>query len=500
MRYTKDILASLVVFLVALPLCMGIAVASGVPPAMGLLSGIVGGIVVGRLAGAPLQVSGPAAGLVVLVYEVVQSHGLAVLAAVVLVAGLLQVAAGMLKVGAWFRAVAPAVIYGMLAGIGVLIVASQLHVMLDRQPSAGGLRNIADLPAALMDGLLPVDGSPHHLAAAVGLTALLALFGWNALREKLPSALKVIPGPLVAVLLATGLASAFALPIRYVDVPESIAGLVNVMAPGDLGAILQPSVLALAFAMALVASAESLLCASAVDKLHTGPRADLDRELVAQGVGNALCGALGGLPLTGVIVRSSANIEAGATTRASAMLHGVWMLLLVAFFPALLEAIPVAALAAVLVYTGIKLVNPKTIRDLAARGRGELLVYAVTLLAIVSTSLLEGLLIGIAAAVAKLVHTFSHLDAKVEAQADGSYEVRLAGAATFVVLPKLIAALNAVPEAARVRLDVRDLQYADHAAIEAIEEWNAHRRRLGAEVEVPTDQIQARSNPPRFAA
>lgn len=498
MQITREVLASLVVFLVALPLCMGIAVASGVPPAMGLLSGIIGGIVVGRLAGAPLQVSGPAAGLVVLVYEVVQTHGLAVLGVVVLVAGLLQVAAGFFKVGAWFRAVAPAVIYGMLAGIGVLIVASQLHVMLDRKPFASGLANIADLPAAAADGLFPMDGSPHHLAAGVGLCALIVLFGWNAGRDRLPRWARIIPGPLVAVALATVLATALALPIRYVDVPESISGLVNLMSPGDLSAVLRPEILALAFAMALVASAESLLCAAAVDKLHSGPRADLDRELVAQGAGNALCGVLGGLPVTGVIVRSSANIEAGASTRVSGMLHGVWMLALVAFFPALLETIPVAALAAVLVYTGLKLINPKVIRELRAQGQGELLVYAVTVTAIVSTSLLEGLMIGIAVAIGKLAWTFSRLETRVEQKADGDFVIHLAGAATFVGLPKLLAALNSVPEAASVRIEMRDLKYADHAAIEAIEDWSAHRRRLGAEVESPREALQARTTP--FAA
>ena len=174
----KDALASVVVFLVALPLCMGIAIASGLPPAAGLVTGIIGGLVVGSIAGSPLQVSGPAAGLAVIVFQLVQQFGVAKLGIIVLLAGLLQLTAGLFKVGQLFRAVSPAVIHGMLGGIGVLIFASQFHVMLDDVPKGSGVNNLLSIPGAIMSGIFPVDGSTHHQAAAVGLVTIVALLGW----------------------------------------------------------------------------------------------------------------------------------------------------------------------------------------------------------------------------------------------------------------------------------------------------------------------------------
>lgn len=173
--FASEALASVVVFLVALPLCMGIAIASGVPPAMGLISGIIGGIVVGYFAGSPLQVSGPAAGLAVIVFEIVNTHGLAALGPMLLIAGLVQIVAGKLRWGQWFRAVAPAVIYGMLAGIGVLIFASQFHVMVDDAPRSNGLMNVITIPLAVMKGLSISETDPHHLAAAIGVLTLVVL-------------------------------------------------------------------------------------------------------------------------------------------------------------------------------------------------------------------------------------------------------------------------------------------------------------------------------------
>src|SRR6478752_1461387 len=174
-KHTNDILASVVVFLVALPLCMGISIASGVPPALGLITGVIGGLVVGFLSGAPLQVSGPAAGLAVLVWELVRDHGIAALGPVLIVAGIVQMIAGQLRVGQWFRAMSPAVIHGMLAGIGVLIFASQFHVMLDDRPKQSGVANLLSIPQAIVGGVFPIDGSKHELAAVVGVLTIVTL-------------------------------------------------------------------------------------------------------------------------------------------------------------------------------------------------------------------------------------------------------------------------------------------------------------------------------------
>ncbi|MFK7928955.1 MAG: SulP family inorganic anion transporter, partial [Myxococcota bacterium] len=300
----REFLASIVVFLVALPLCMAIAIASGVPPAMGLVSGIIGGIVVGCIAGSPLQVSGPAAGLVVLVVEIVQAHGIGTLAVLIIIAGVLQIAAGVFRIGQWFRAIAPAVIYAMLAGIGVLIFASQFHVMVDHEPVSSGIINLITIPASIYKGIMPVDGSAHHLAAAIGMLTLVVLVGWNFLRTRLPLVLAVLPAPLLAVIAGSLAAFLFDLKIIYVKVPSSITELVRFPALDDFSALLDPALLGSAIALACVASAESLLSAAAVDKLHDGPRTNYDKELIAQGVGNMILGAIGGLPLTGVIVRS----------------------------------------------------------------------------------------------------------------------------------------------------------------------------------------------------
>ena len=282
--FLNDLLASVVVFLVALPLCMGIAIASGVPPSMGLVSGIIGGIVIGSLSGAPLQVSGPAAGLAVIVFEIVQTHGLHALGPILVLAGLMQAVAGKLMIGQWFRAVAPAVVYGMLAGIGVLIFASQFHVMVDDKPNANAIVNILTIPSAVQKGLTPMDGTPHHLAAGIGVLTLVVLAGWNWIRSKISGPLRVVPAPLLAVIAAVTVSYVFALPIAYVDVPDDVSSFIRLPEIGSFALLAKPAVLASAFAVAVIASAETLLCAVAVDKLHDDDPSDLDQELFAQGV------------------------------------------------------------------------------------------------------------------------------------------------------------------------------------------------------------------------
>lgn len=215
--FKKDLLASIVVFLVALPLCMGIAIASGLPPAAGLITGIVGGIVVGSLSGAPLQVSGPAAGLTVMVYEIVQRDGISILGPIVLLAGIVQIAAGYLGMGQWFRAVSPAVIKGMLAGIGVLIFASQFHVMVDDSPRGSGIANLLSIPEAIYKGVVPLDDSPHHWAAMIGILTILVIIIWKPI---VPKPLKVIPAPLVAVVVATIASTFIQVPINRVSLPD----------------------------------------------------------------------------------------------------------------------------------------------------------------------------------------------------------------------------------------------------------------------------------------
>lgn len=465
-----DFLASIAVFLVALPLCMGIAIASGAPPASGLISGIVGGLVVGFLAGCPLQVSGPAAGLAVIIFDLIQRFGMAKLGIIVLLAGLIQIMAAILQLGQWFRAVSPAVIQGMLAGIGALIFASQFHIMVGDIPKGSGLENILAIPAAIWKGLVPMDGATTHwLAARIGILTIVTMILWQLL---VPKKLQFLPAPVVGVLLASGEAYVQHLSIVYVDVRDNIFSAIHIPVVSDLSHMLDTSILAAALALAFIASAETLLCATAIDLMHSGPRTRYNREMMAQGVGNLLCGFLGALPLTGVIVRSTANVQSGGRTRVSAILHGAWLLLFVAFLPAILKLIPIASLAAVLVFTGYKLMNVQAIRELHKYGRGEVLVYAVTLVVIVLTNLLTGVLMGLGLALARMVYTTHSLEISVSGSPENNTaSIHLAGTATFVGLPKLANALEQIPVGREVHLHFEDLHYIDHACLNLLSSW-----------------------------
>ncbi len=491
----RDALASIVVFLVAVPLCLGVAIASGVEPAKGLITGIIGGILVGALAGSPLQVSGPAAGLTVLVSEIIGEHGLASLGLIVCLAGLLQLLAGYLRLGQWFRAVSPAIIHGMLAGIGLLIFGGQFHVMLSDPPRGNGMANLLAIPGAVWDALTVADGSTSHIAGSVGIVTILTLIGWNSFR---PSFLKVVPAPLVAVLISTGVVVGLGLDVPRVAVPDSLVSALVWPATDWLKHLLDPGILVAAFSVALIASAETLLSASAVDQMHQGPRTDYNRELLAQGVGNTVCGLVGALPLTGVIVRSAANVEAGARSRLSAILHGTWILAFVVVLPVVLRQIPIPALAAILVFTGVKLMNVKVIKELKSYGRGEVLIFLVTAGAIVATNLLEGVMIGIAVAVVKLLRSLSHLQVELrEDLAAHRTVLHLAGSATFLRLPFLVEALDRVSADTELHVEVADLDYIDHACLELLTSWERQHKAAGGKLVIEWGDLRAKYHQPR---
>lgn len=492
--YGRELLASVVVFLVALPLCMGIAIASGVPPALGLITGMIGGLVVGSTGGSPLLVSGPAAGLAVLVWQFVERFGVERLGVVVLASGLIQIACGLTKLGRWFRAVSPAVIQGMLAGIGLLILGSQFHVMVDDAPRDSGWKNLLSIPEAIQKGLVPKEGAPmHHLAAGIGLLTLIILIGWNLWKR--PKPLRPVPGPLVAVVVATTVQAVLGWNIKHVNVPSNLLDSLNTPPLAAFSSLLDPSMLGSILAFAIIASAETLLSAAAVDKMHTGKRSDFDRELAAQGLGNSLCGLLGSLPMTGVIVRSTANIESGARTRMSAVLHGIWLVGFVAALPFVLKMIPIASLAAVLVYTGYKLLNPKAMRELYEAGKGEFAIYMITLVGIVATDLLTGVLLGVGAAVLKLVFHFTRLDIVIEHSEDTQrVDVRLFGAATFVQLPRLAAALESLDREKDVHVHLGSVAYIDHGSLDLLRTFERTHRDAGSVIEIDWDESTTQTN------
>jgi MFS superfamily sulfate permease-like transporter len=486
----RDVLASMVVFLVALPLCMGIAIASGQPPGAGIITGIIGGLVVGWLSGCPLQVSGPAAGLTVVVWELMQTHGRQHLGLIILLGGTIQIAAAWLQLGHWFRAVSPAVIHGMLAGIGLLIFAGQFHVMIDEAPKGSGLANLLTLPEAVWKSLLTDNdqATSHHEAAGIGLFTIGVIMLWTKFA---PRRLGLIPAVLVGVACAAGLAQASHLPVSYVSVRDDLFGVIVLPSISDLSHFLDTSLWAEALGLAFIASVETLLSATAVDQLHTGPRTRYNRELFAQGVGNTLCGLLCALPSTGVIVRSAANVHAGAKTRMAAVYHGLWLLLFVSLLPFILRLIPTASLGAVLVYTGYKLMNLEAVRELRAHGRSEIWIYLATTATIVAANLLIGVLVGIGLALAKLLYTTQTLEAGYAHDLrTGRLTLELNGIATFVSLPRLARTLEQAPPLAHILVRINGLRHIDHACLNLLESWQRLHEGTGGAVEIPWDRLR----------
>ncbi|MFJ8332650.1 SulP family inorganic anion transporter [Streptomyces sp. NPDC094437] len=469
----QDFAASLVVFLVALPLCVGVAVASGVPAELGMVTGIVGGIVTGLMRGSSLQVSGPAAGLTVLVFEAVQEFGLPALGVIVVVSGALQILMGVLKLGRYFRAISVSVVEGMLAGIGLVLIAGQLYAMAGAKAPASGVAKIVELPGALFESL----GTTRALASlGLGAATIAVLVLW----KRMPKSVRTVPGPLAAVGLATLVTLVFSLPVATVEV-QGLLGSIQPPPLSAFGELAGFGLLGTIVAFTLIASAESLFSAAAVDRLHDGPRTEYDKELIAQGAGNALCGALGALPMTAVIVRSAANVQAGARTKASRVLHGVWLLLFAALLPGVLAYIPIPALAGILVYSGAKLIPVREIVSLWREHRGEALILMVTALSIVAVSMFEGVLIGLALAVVKTAWEASHIKLEVIDKGAGPVQAYLSGNATFLRLPKILDSLEALPQDRPVELDLSGLHHLDHACRTALENWAERHSEAGTE-------------------
>ncbi|TDD79974.1 SulP family inorganic anion transporter [Actinomadura rubrisoli] len=478
----RDLLASFVVFLVAIPLSLGIAVASGAPVAAGLIAAIVGGLVAGLIGGAPLQVSGPAAGLTVIVAQLIQTYGWRATCTITLLGGLLQLALGASRVARTALAVSPAVVHGMLAGVGVVLVLAQVHVVLGGSPQQSALANLRELPGQVL--------RPHTHPALLGALTVLVLVGWSRLprRGRLGAALRLVPGPLPAIAVATLTAWSLGWQARRVDLPDTLLDGWGppVLPHGSLHGIVGAVV-----SVGLVAAVESLLCSVAVDRRRPPgvPRADLDRELLGQGAGNAVSGFLGGLPIAGVIVRSTANLEAGARTRASTVLHGVWVLVLALSCGPVIEQVPLAALAALLVVLGVRLMDTARVRDL--RHHREAPAYFATLAGVVVLGLGEGVLLGIGIMAVLALRRLTRLSVRAERlvpapddpPAPPRWHVVVEGTFTFLGVPKVSRLLQDVPAGAAVDLDL-NVDFMDHAAFDAIHEWRLAHERQGGRVDI----------------
>ena len=485
-----DLGASLVVFLVAVPLSLGIALASNAPIMAGLIAGVVGGIVAGFLGGSPLQVSGPAAGLTVIVAGLVDQFGWQVTCLITVGAGLLQLVFGLTRLSRFTQAIPPAIVHGMLAGIGITIALAQLHVVFGGSAQTAALDNILELPAQIMD--------LHGHAVVVGLVAIVLMLVW----PRIPGPQKAVPGALVAVGAATALAVLWP-DVARVDLPGNLIESIALPALPDSG--LWTGVLGGMLTVALVASVESLLSAVATDRMAQdrdgdSVRTDADRELLGQGAGNAVSGLLGGLPITGVIVRSSANVRVGAKTRLSTILHGCWIALFGIVLVSAIEMIPLAGLSGLLVVVGLQLVKPTDIRS--AQRHGELALYVVTVLGVLFLNLLEGVALGLVLAAVQMIWRAARARVRVEEPDAGTARrVVVEGTLSFLSVPSLSRALQSVPAGEPVRVDLV-VDYLDHTAFDHIETWSKRHRAGGGYVEVvEPEQAKARRDAPhgRFA-
>lgn len=484
-NWVKDLTAGLVVFLVALPLCLGIALASGADLQSGLLAGIIGGIVVGSLSGSHTSVSGPAAGLAAIVLAQISALGsFQTFLLAVFLAGILQIAMGIAKAGALSAFFPSSVIKGLLAAIGVLLILKQIPHVLghDKDPEGEMSFSQPDQENTFTEiGSLFV-GEVHLGAALVGILSVLLLVGWQQVKRLKNS---IVPAPLVVVVLGVGLkllfdrwGGSFQISTDHlvqIPVANSLAEMSKFFAFPDFSQWANPGVYFAAITIAIVASLETLLNLDAVDNIDPRQRdSPPSRELVAQGVGNMVAGLVGAIPITSVIVRSSVNVNAGACSKVSAIFHGILLLICVALLPALLNEIPLAALAAVLLVTGFKLASPSLFRQMWSEGRYQFLPFLITLVSIVFTDLLIGILIGLGVSVLFILNSNLRRPIRriVETHLGGDIlRVELANQVSFLNRAALFKVIHGAPSGSHLLIDATDTDYIDPDVLSLIREY-----------------------------
>ncbi|MCQ8103664.1 SulP family inorganic anion transporter [Methylomonas sp. SURF-2] len=481
----NDLPSSIVVFLVALPLCLGIALASGAPLFAGVIAGIIGGVVVSWASGSHLSVSGPAAGLTVIVFNAIETlGGYSAFLLSLLVGGILQLVLGFLKaglIGAFFPV---AVIKGMLAAIGLILIIKQVPHATGYDTSFDGDESYMQETAqsSLFEVFDALKGiSPG--ATLISGVALLILVAWETRLIKRISFLNLIPGPLLAVawgmlfnLWALEYAPAWAVSQKHlVTLPElgSVENFVNQLRLPDFSQITNPKIYSIGFTLAIIASLETLLSIEAVDKLDPHKRiAPTNRELKAQGLGNIISSLAGGLPITAVIVRSAANINAGGQTRLSSFFHGVLLLISVLFFAQYLNMIPLACLAAILLQTGYKLAKPKMLLEFYRKGWNQFLPFAITIAAILVTDLLQGIVIGMAIGIFFVLRANFH-EAMTLTEHGSHYLLRLHKDVSFLNKALLRKHLTAIPADSELLIDGTKALFVDHDILETIADFLA---------------------------
>ncbi len=481
----RDVSAGIVVFLVALPLCLGIALASGAPLFSGIIAGVVGGVLISLLSGSELSVSGPAAGLAVIVLGAIEQLGsFSTFTVAVVFAGVVQLGFGVARAGMIGEFVPNSVIKGMLAAIGVVIVLKQIpHALGNDRDYLGDeaffqpdeMNTITEILASLAD--------PHPGAVAVSLLGLAILLLWERPFVKARYWTGLLPAPLLCVVAGTLLNESFGLfapewqltserqQLVQLPVTSSVPEFFGMFTPPNWADAFRVDVWGVALTLAVVGSIETLLCIEATDKLDPQKRiSDTDRELRAQGVGNMVSGMLGGLPITSVIVRSSANVYAGARTRLSSFVHGGILMVAAALLPPLLNRLPLASLAAVLLVVGYKLASRRVVLDMWRQGWVQFVPFAVTVVSIVLTDLLQGIGIGLLSSVFFVIRTNHHAAVTV-VESDNHWLLRFNKDVSFVNKAELKRNLRAIPDSALVIVDGTKALFIDRDIYETLREF-----------------------------
>ena len=501
--FRNDLPASVVVFFVAVPLCLGIALASGAPPISGLIAGIIGGLIVGTLSKSPLGVSGPAAGLAVIVYNLIGDLGFEPFLLAVVISGALQIVMGFAGAGVLAYFFPSSVIRGMLAGIGLIIVLKQIPHSFgyDKDPEGEVSYNQPDGETTFSE-LGRMFEAIELNAVFVSMTCLAILILWDRVLSKKHRVFQIVQGPLVAVVfgIVYQLATSAFSGEHLVNVPvtNSLKEMTDLLVLPDWAGISQPAVWMGGITIAVVGSLETLLCLDATDKLDPQKRVTpANRELLAQGSGNMISGLIGGLPITQVIVRSSANIQSGAESKLSAILHGLFMLLFVVFLPFVLNLVPKSVLAAILLVVGFKLATPKLFKSMFAKGFEQFIPFIVTIAGIVFTDLLTGIGLGMVCAVIVILrrsYLNSHFMHMVKDNVSGRNTVRmtLAEEVTFLNRGAILRELSRLPDGSKITVDMSRSYNVDGAVIEIVEDFaqNAKDRDIDVEVIPPTSQLE----------
>jgi MFS superfamily sulfate permease-like transporter len=475
LNLSQNLVSALVVFLVALPLCIGIAAACGLSPDKGLIAGAIGGIVVGLFGGAPLQVSGPANGLIPIISELGSEHGLIILGAAVMLAGIIQAMAGFLRLGVFFRALCPSVIYGLMAGFGLVIFSSQLMISLDGVPSGTFSANVAAIPTEFMK-IFTSTATLHALLVSV--FTLSGIIIWNALIKQLnhrsdlgySQALRKVPPYLIGILIGTTVHYAFSLSSHTIAIPETISqdlseGVNSLYALLAKDASAIGTIFEFAVTIAILASVETMVSTASLDKISAAKTSsNYNRELIAQGLGNFLCGLFSAPPITGVMIRSTANVEAGATSNISTIMHGLLLMGALLMFGQALHFIPAAALAAILMHADLRLINVKAVKLLAAEEKRHVITFLATTVAVITFGVLYGVAVGLGLSAFWLLRRFVALEIKCL-----DSKVELTGVATFMDLPRLLRFLESLPANSNLQVCTKGLRYIDPSARDVID-------------------------------